>query len=223
MSGYNFVLAMISKREVGFFALIAVFALAVSAFAFSLGSGTPLVLATRLLALNGYIALAVAAIITAFLKEITLFLKKSFIKIHHYLAIAGLILITAHPIAFIIQTQTPSLLFPNTQSLFLFFYYGGSPALILVYIALIAALLRTKIIPYWRYIHALLYVALFFGVVHANLIGQDFQNIVLGVIYDALFAAVIAAFALKRYQYYRLKARVKKARLMAQANNKGSK
>jgi predicted ferric reductase len=214
---------MISRREAGFFAVIAVFALAVSTFAYSLGSGTPLVLTMRLLALNGYIALAVAAIITAFLKEITLFLKKSFTKIHHYFAIAGLVLITAHPIVVIIQTQTPSLLIPNTQSLFLFFYFGGSPAIILIYIALIAALLRQKITAYWRYVHALLYVALVFGVVHANLIGQDLQSIALRVVYDALFATVIAAFAIKRYQYYQLKARVKKGRLIAEANNKGSK
>jgi len=214
---------MISNREAGFFALIAAFALAVSIYAYSLGSSDSLVLALRLLALNGYIALAVAAIITAFLKEITLFLRKSFIKIHHYLAIAGLTLVTAHAILTVIQSQAPSLLLPNTQSLLLFFYFGGSPALILIYVAVVVAFLRQRIVTYWRYFHALLYVALFFGVVHANLLGQDFQSVALQIIYDSLFATVLVAFALKRYQYYRLKARVKKAKMMAQANNKGSK
>jgi hypothetical protein len=55
-----------------------------------------------------------------------------------------------------------------------------------------------------------MYVALFFGVVQANLAGIDLQNVYLTVIYDGLFAAVLAAFVLKRLQFYRIKARKKK-------------
>ncbi len=58
---------------------------------------------------------------------------------------------------------------------------------------------------YWRYFHALMYVALFFGVVHANLWGRDFENGFIVVIYDGLFVAALAAFVLKRWQFYQIK------------------
>lgn len=63
---------------------------------------------------------------------------------------------------------------------------------------------------YWRPFHALMYVALFFGVVHANLAGMDFQNVYLLVIYDGLFVAAVVAFGLKRLQFYKIKARRQK-------------
>jgi DMSO/TMAO reductase YedYZ heme-binding membrane subunit len=68
-------------------------------------------------------------------------------------------------------------------------------------------LLRKKAKAYWRSFHALMYVALLFGVVHANLAGIDLQNMFIMVIYDALFAGVVAAFVLKRWQFYRIRAR----------------
>jgi hypothetical protein len=52
-----------------------------------------------------------------------------------------------------------------------------------------------------------MYLALFVGVVHANLRGIDFQNIYVKIIYDELFTAALVAFGLKRWQFYRLKAR----------------
>lgn len=89
---------------------------------------TPLTLAIRLFALNGFIALSVAAVMTPFLREITLFFKGSFITIHHYFAAAGLILITLHPIAVVIQTLSLSVLLPHFDSLYIFLLYGGSVA-----------------------------------------------------------------------------------------------
>ena len=167
----------------------------------------------RLLALNGYLALSVAAVMTPFLKEITLFFKKPFIKVHHYFAAAGLLLITLHPISVAVQALDPTVLLPNFASLYSFFFYGGSLALIAIYVAFGAVLLRKKAVVYWRPFHALMYVALFFGVVHANLwgaVGGDLENPLLMVVYDGLFAAVLAAFVLKRLQMYRIKARRKK-------------
>jgi DMSO/TMAO reductase YedYZ heme-binding membrane subunit len=99
---------------------------------------------------------------------------------------------------------------PDFGSFYLFLFYGGSVALIAIYAAFGAVLLRKKAVAYWRPFHALMYVALFFGVVHANLAGIDLQNVYLTVIYDGLFAAVLAAFVLKRLQFYRIKARKKK-------------
>lgn len=113
-------------RLVTFFTAISTFGLVVSLIAVSTyGIIDPLTLTIRLLALNGYLALSVAAIMTPFLKEITLFFKKSFANVHHYFAAAGLLLITLHPIAFLMQAMIPSVLLPNFSSLFLFFYTGG--------------------------------------------------------------------------------------------------
>ena len=136
---------MILKKELAFFAIIIIFALAVSLYAFSMFYIDPFDLTIRLLALNGFIALSVAAMLTPFLKEVTVFFKKSFVKVHHYFAAAGLLLITLHPIAITIQALNPSLLLPNVGSLYLFLFYGGSVALISIYVAIGAALLRKKI------------------------------------------------------------------------------
>jgi len=197
---------MVLKRELAFFALIIIFGLAVSLFVFfSAEDIAPLTLTIRLLSLNGYFILSVAAIMTPFLKEVTLFFKKSFTKVHHYFAATGLLLITLHPIAVFTQTLDPTAFLPNFESLYLFFFFGGIVALLLIYVALGAGLARKKIPSYWRHFHMLMYLALFVGVVHANLRGTDFQNLSIQVIYDSLFAAVLAAFVFKRRQFYRIK------------------
>jgi len=152
--------------------------------------------------------LSIAVILTAFLKEVTLYFKKPFLRIHHYFAALGLTLITLHPIAFAVERLNPSIFIPTIGSLEIFLINGGRQALIIIYIAFAAVLLRRKIPKYWRPFHALTYLALFFGIVHANIIGTDFENLYILVAFNALFAASIAAFFLKRYQTYRLKKKV---------------
>jgi DMSO/TMAO reductase YedYZ heme-binding membrane subunit len=209
---------MVLKKVLIFYILIFVLAVAVSLFALaSDGYGDPLTLTIRLLALNGYIVVAVAAIITPFLKEITLFFKKSFTKVHHYFAITGLLLITLHPTVVSIQALNAAVILPNFGSLYLFFFTGGVIALVLVYVAVGAAVVRRKIAAFWRPLHAMMYLALFIGVVHANLRGADFPNIFFQIIYDGLFTATLVAFGLKRWQFYRIKNR--KNKLTSQANN----
>lgn len=202
---------MILKKEIVFFILVLLFGLAVSFLVPLTYLSDPVTLAIRLLALNGYIALSIAAIMTPFLKEITLFFRKPFTKVHHYFAAAGLTLITLHPLIVAIQTLNPIILLPNTGSLYLFFFFGGSIALIMIYVAVGAILLKRKITAYWRPFHALMYAALFFGVIHGNLQGFDLQNVAYKVIYDGLFVAAMAGFALKRWQFYQFRARMKKA------------
>jgi DMSO/TMAO reductase YedYZ heme-binding membrane subunit len=87
----------------------------------------------------------------------------------------------------------------------MFMINGGRQALIIIYIAFFAVILRRKIVSYWRPFHALIYVALFFGIVHANLIGTDFQNIIVLFSLNALFAASILAFVLKRLQMHKIR------------------
>jgi hypothetical protein len=45
---------------------------------------------------------------------------------------------------------------------------------------------------------------LLFGIVHANLLGDSFQNLGIVIIFDALFSAAIAGFVLKRYRNHQL-------------------
>jgi len=204
---------MVLRKEIAFFSAIIVFALVVSLVTFAVEYSNPWNLTVRLLALNGFIALSIAAIMTAFLKEITLFFKKPFTRVHHYFAAAGLVFITLHPITLAIQYLNPAVFLPNLGSLYLFLFFGGRQALIIIYIAFAAVLLRRKMMAYWRPFHSLMYVALFFGIVHADLSGTDFSNIAILVVYNGLFLAVLTAFILKRWQFYRVKARQKKLNL----------
>ena len=203
---------MALKNEVAFFAAIVAFGLSVSVLASTVSSGNPWNLAVRLFALNGYIALSVAAIMTAFLKEITLFLKKPFTRVHHYFAAAGLVLITLHPVSLALQSLNPAVFLPSVESVYSFLFFGGRQALIIIYVALAAVLIRKKIAAYWRYFHALIYVALLFGIIHADLSGSDLtNNLAIFVAFNALFGAVLVAFGLKRLQLYRLKMNRKQA------------
>ncbi len=213
---------MVLKRELAFFALVIIFGLAISLFVFiSAGKDiSPLTLTIRLLALNGYLALSIAAIMTPFLKEVTLFFKKSFTKVHHYFAAVGLLLITLHPIVVFAQTLDATVFLPNFESFYLFFFFGGIVALLLIYVAFGTVLLRRKIPSHWRPFHMLMYLALFIGVVHANLRGTNFQSVSIQIIYDSLFAAAMAAFVLKRFQFYRIRKRVNYQKLMLKSNNK---
>jgi len=207
---------MRSKKEIVFFSTIVLFAITVSLVAYFLDAANPYNVAVRLLALNGFIAISIASILTAYLKEVTLFFKKPFTRIHHYFAAAGLVLITLHPIMLAVQLMNPAVFLPNINSLYLFLFFGGRQALIIIYIALAAVLLRRKISTYWRLFHALMYVALFFGIVHADLSGSDFENLAVLIIFNGLFIAVLAAFVYKRWQFYQMKTRNKKRRLAPQ-------
>lgn len=197
------------RKDLLFITLIVIFSLAVSIVAFNINYTNPIRYSLRLFALWGFLFLSIAVIITPFLKEITLYFKKPFLRIHHYFAALGLTLITLHPILLAIEFMNPGVFVPTVGSLEVFLRNGGRQALIIIYIAIVAVLLRRKMTNYWRPIHALMYVALFFGIVHANLIGRDFDNLFILITFNALFAAAIAAFVFKRYQTYRLKKKMK--------------
>ena len=201
---------MVLRKEIAFFSLLIVFALAISIIAFTVNSSNPYNLSVRLFALNGFIALSIATILTAFLKEVTLFFKKPFTRIHHYFAAVGLVLITLHPLVLAIQMANPTVFLPNLNSIYMFLFFGGRQALIIIYIAVVAVLLRRRIMAYWRPFHGLMYVALFFGIVHADLSGTDFGNWVILIVFNGLFVAALAAFAWKRWQFHRIKTRRKK-------------
>jgi predicted ferric reductase len=172
----------------------------------------PLDLAVRLCALYGFVALAFATAMTPFLKEITQAFGRPFIRTHHILAIFGIVFATLHPVFFVISTMDPTGFIPRFDSWIIFWRLAGRPALYILYIATIAALLRTMSGRYWRYFHWLMYIVLFFVIVHGNLIGKDFHNLAILIIMNILFIVAISAFFLKRYQTYQRQKRIQAKR-----------
>ncbi len=159
-------------------------------------------LAVRLCALYGLAALSISTAMTPFVKEITRSFGRPFLTIHQSFAILGLIFITLHPVFFAISAMDILVFVPKFDSWLVFWELAGRPALYILYVAASAALLRRKIPKYWRSFHMLTYIVLFFAIVHGNLIGTDFQNPVLLIVFNGLFAITIFTFALRRYQNY---------------------
>lgn len=193
---------IITKKGSIFLSVIGIIFIAVSIIAVLSFPGDMFGFLIRLFALWGYICLAVAAVITPFLKEIYKIFGRPFLKVHHFFASSGLALITLHPAFVAIQSRSVAVLIPEFTSWYGFWAYAGRPALIFLYLAFIAVLFRKKF-KFWRIIHALMYLVLFLGFIHAILIGTDFNNIAIKIIYSVLFAFTMASFIIKRLQLYR--------------------
>jgi len=167
-----------------------------------LRGGTPLLLAVRLFALNGFMALAIAASMSPFLREIRQVFGRPFIHVHHVLAAFGLTAILLHPVAVAVLAGDLSVFLPVFTSLWVFFALGGRFAFYLILIAVAAAVLRNRYPAAWRPVHMLMYAAIALGLVHATLIGSDLAYPLVRVILSALFVMVAAALLLKRRQRY---------------------
>jgi DMSO/TMAO reductase YedYZ heme-binding membrane subunit len=164
--------------------------------------GVPHVL-VHLFGLYGFLFLGVATLTIPFLGEITVAFGKPFLRVHHAFSALGIALITLHPVSNAVERLSLEVFVPRFDSWNAFWMLAGRPAFIIFYVAIVAALLRWKIPKYWRPFHALTYVVLLFGIVHANLIGDDFQNLGIMFIFNTLFAATMISFAYKRYVNYR--------------------
>jgi len=200
---------MALKREGAVF-LLGIIALAVIIallFLPSAGEADLTRLAVRFFGLYGYLFLSVTILVTPFLREVTQAFGRPFLKVHHSFAILGVVFITLHPVFNAIEFSL-SVFVPNFASWMAFWRLAGRPAFILIYVAVFAAFLRAKAPKYWRAFHALMYIVLLFGIVHANLIGSDFQNLGIMIIFNALFLASLASFAFKRYRSYQLKRKI---------------
>lgn len=161
-------------------------------------SPSPFTSGIRFAGLAGFILLAVAAIMTPWSKEIYRNFGISFVKFHHLFALSGLILITLHPVLLAIRLMRASVFLPRFDSFQEFLVLAGRPSLILIYIAVAAILLRRFIPVYWRFFHALIWVALILGIIHGDLIGTDMQNPVIFLLLNGLMVVAIGAFILKR-------------------------
>jgi len=165
--------------------------------------------AVRFFGLYGYLFLSVTVLVTPFLREVTQAFGKTFLKVHHSFAVLGLVLITLHPVFNALEFSL-SVFVPRFDSWDIFWLFAGRPAFILIYVAVFAVSLRAKAPKYWRAFHALMYVVLLLGIAHANLIGNDFQNLGVMLIFNALFIASLAGFAFKRYRSYQLKRKMRR-------------
>jgi predicted ferric reductase len=198
---------MVLKRE-GIIFLLGITVLAVIIALLSLPNAIDVDLtrlAVRFFGLYGYLFLSTAVLLTPFLREVTQAFGRPFLKVHHIFAVLGVVFITLHPVFNAIEFLSLSVFVPRFDSWNRFWLLAGRPAFILIYVAVFAAFLRAKAPKYWRAFHALMYVVLFFGIVHANLIGHDFLNLGIMLIFNALFIATLAGFAFKRYRNYQLK------------------
>ncbi len=155
-------------------------------------------LMVRLFALWGYLMVAVAAMMTPFLTRIGSVFGKPFLSMHHSFAIAGIACITAHPVSYALLAMSPAVFVPVVTSWSDFWTNAGRLAIYLAWIGAAAAVLRAGIRHSWRIVHGLMYVVLGLGVVHATLLGTDFQNAVVVGVYLALFAGVAAVFVANR-------------------------
>lgn len=163
-------------------------------------SPAPLTNWIRLAGLTGFVLLAVAATMTPFSRDIYQTCGRSFLVFHHAFAISGLVLITLHPVFLAIRLMNPAVFLPVFSPFTNFLMLAGRPSLILIYVALAGILLRRAIPGYWRVVHGLVWVALILGIIHANLIGIDFSNPVVFVIFNALAVVAVGALLLKRVQ-----------------------
>jgi predicted ferric reductase len=206
------------KKE-GWIFLFGVIGLYIAITALALQNTGPdlLGLVVRLCALYGLAALAISTAMTPFVREITQAFGRPFLTIHQTFAIVGLIFITFHPVFFAFSAMDILVFVPRFDSWLVFWELAGRPALYIAYVAASAALLRRKIPKYWRSIHGLMYIVLFFAIVHGNLIGTDFQNPALMIVFNVLFAISIFTFILRRYQVYqRKKLRKERSNLISQ-------
>ncbi|MDD1647366.1 MAG: hypothetical protein LUQ03_05765, partial [Methanomicrobiales archaeon] len=164
------------------------------------GGTDPWSVTIRLAALTGLLTLQLAAMMSPFLREIRKLLGAPFLAVHHRAALAGLILITLHPVSLALRLGRADLFIPVIRSLDAFLMNGGRAALILVYAGVLAAVFQGWLGKGWRPVHALLYIAILLGTVHANLMGSDLSDPVLFIIVNGMTLLVVAAFLAKRWQ-----------------------
>jgi hypothetical protein len=152
----------------------------------------------------------IATTMSPFMVQLYKIFGKPFVKQHHVYSIFGLIMVTLHPVVFAISVMNILVFIPDVSSWLAFWELAGRPALIIIYIGALAAILRTKMKNYWRFFHYLNYIALLFAYVHGVLIGTDFQNPGIFILFTIMLVISIGTFGYKRYQTYTRKRRLEK-------------
>jgi hypothetical protein len=167
--------------------------------------GNPVHWIVRGAGMVGYVAIFLAIVSSAYMRELYRLLGRPFLWGHHVVSVSGLILIAIHPLALAIETASAAVFVPRFDSWLVFWQLGGRPALYLLAIASLGALLRKSWRSGWRTVHMLNYVAFLLGTVHAVLIGTDFGQPFLRLVPIAMAVVVVWVFVRKRLGQRRAK------------------
>jgi hypothetical protein len=154
--------------------------------------------AIRGAALLGYIYVFLSCLSSAFVMGLSKYFGRPFLKTHHLVAIAGLTLMSIHGLAVAWDSQSAAVFLPSFDSAEDFLMWGGRPAFILVWVAVIAAVLRLALGARWRMLHWLNYIAFLLATAHALMIGSDFGRPGLRWAATGMALIVIAVFFRKR-------------------------
>lgn len=119
-----------------------------------------------------------------------------FLRAHHHLARIGILLILIHPFTFVLQGRGIQIFSPISPTN-IFIALGGRPALYLFLLAAGIALYRKKY-KNWRKIHYFSYLAFLLVTVHALMLGDDFELIIMRILAITMAVTVIAIFIHKR-------------------------
>lgn len=160
----------------------------------------PVLIFARLFALNGFVALCLGAILTSFIREARAHLGKPFLSLHHTFAAVGLASIILHPLTLAVLFASPFMFVPVVSSPLSFAANGGRTALPLILVAVAAVLIRAKIPKYWRWIHGLIYPAILIGLIHGNLVGNNFSQPFVFFVCNILGILALAAFPFRLYR-----------------------
>ena len=154
----------------------------------------------RISALTGLTSLFIAILLSLLVKESKRIFGVYYLKIHHTFSFLGLILISLHPVFLAIDFKNADIFIPTFSSWYDFFKNAGRPALYLIYIAVLAALLRKSMVKHWKYVHGLLYPAFLLGAIHSILNGRDLKIPILSILFMVEIIIVITIFCYRRYQ-----------------------
>jgi predicted ferric reductase len=156
-------------------------------------------------AIFGFTSMFIATMMTPFAVQLYKIFGKPFIKIHHIYSITGLVLISLHPISFAIYVMDIAVFVPVFDTWLRFWQLAGRLAIYLIYIAILGVLVRKKFKNNWRILHALNYVALFLAYVHGVLIGTDFQNLGILIIFTVMIILSFGVLIYKRILSFKRK------------------
>ena len=163
------------------------------------GSAAPLVYnLARAAGLLGYGALFLAILSHEYLREMRKLFGRPFMTVHHVLAVTGLVLITLHPVLIATLLRDPTQFVPRFDSLRTFLLLGGRPALYLILIAVLAAVMRRHLKDMWKVIHWLNYVAFVLVFAHSWMLGGNVSSSVLRFVWPLMLGIVVGVFLRKR-------------------------
>jgi sulfoxide reductase heme-binding subunit YedZ len=155
----------------------------------------------------GYLSVFLTSLSSAYMRALSIYLRSPFIQVHHRVAVAGLVMLIFHGGSVAWDMESFKVFLPRFDSPILFLELGGRPAILLVGIASVGAVLRSSLGQKWRIIHWLNYIAFWLGTSHALLIGTTFRHGIIRLVSLSMALGLMILFVWKRLQQRRLRAK----------------